>query len=148
VYLTAYSAFWLGLDGSQPAVLRRAAAFLSYQQEEDGKLPGYLHGHWIGASALRMAGKHYTAAAEKALTHLAARPWPEWQESQISWALDNLLSAGLEVNHPFVQAGLAELSARQEPQGCWVSEDGPAYAVSATLGVLKVLKRAGWIDPS
>ena len=93
-----------------------------------------------------MAGKHYQDAAEKALAHLTAKPWSEWQESQISWALDNLISAGLEINHPFVQGGLETLVERQEPEGCWVSEDGPAYAVSATLGVLKVLKHAGWIE--
>jgi len=146
MYLTAYAAYWLGINGANPHILRRGAAFLTFQQEAGGRLPGYLHGHWIGASALRMAGSHYQEAAAKALAHLAARPWSEWQESQISWALDNLLSAGLEPTHPFVQGGLETLAARQEPEGCWVSEDGPAYAVSATLGALKVLKRAGWID--
>lgn len=142
LYLTAYAAYWLGRMGhnTHPAFLK-AAEHLLGRQDEEGHLPSYLHANWIGDSVFFMAGEH--EAAEKGLAWLAARPFAEWEDSQVAWALDCLGTAGLTAGHPFIQSGLNELARRQSAEGTWASEDGEAYAVSATVSTLKVFKLFG-----
>ena len=67
----------------------------------------------------------------------------DFEDSQIAWALDCLVRAGLPAAHPFVQAGLDALRQRRAPDGSWASEDGPAFAAAATVGAIKVLSRLG-----
>jgi hypothetical protein len=45
-----------------------------------------------------------------------------------------------------VEACLGELFCRQKPNGSWASEDGEAFALGATIQVLKVLKRYGMLS--
>jgi squalene cyclase len=145
LYLTAYAAYWFAEAGQAAApAFRRAVDHLIASQQEDGSLPSYLHANWIAASAFLMAGE--TAAAIRILDHLAVRQWYEWEDSQIAWALDCLGSAGLPADHPFVAPALADLAARQDEDGSWASEDGPAYAVSATVSALKVFKMYGLVE--
>jgi hypothetical protein len=144
LYLTAYAAYWFAICGRKGPVFEKAVQYLTAHQDAQGGIPSYLHANWISTSTLILAGE--TAAAERGMAHLAARPWDEWEDSQIAWALDCLGSAGLGQAHPFIAAGLADLAARQEPDGSWASEDGPAYAVSATVSALKVFKMYGLLE--
>jgi squalene cyclase len=69
-----------------------------------------------------------------------------WEDSQIAWAIDCLTRAGIPPQHPWLAAALAELVRRQAADGSWASADGPAFAASATVSALKVLKQHGQIE--
>ena len=127
----------------QHPAFQKALDFLLRHRDETGKFYGYLHTTWIASSVFGMAGDQYAEVARKGLQTLMDRPFSEWADSQIAWALDCLSSAGLPKDHPFVEKCLAELLQRRGPDGRWSSEDGEAYAVGATIQVLKVLKHYG-----
>jgi len=141
LYLSAYAAYWLGLSNPKHPAFQKAVTFLTNEQDENGYIPSYLHTNWIATSALLLAGPSGAAAAQKGLRYLQNQPFEQWDASQIAWALDNLGNAGISARHPFVQKALAELTKRQSEDGSWSSEDGPAYAVSATVSVIKVFQR-------
>ena len=141
LYLTTYAAYWLGLFGyAQEPPFKTALAYISAHQEASGELPGYLHSNWLGIAAFRMSSG-YTQNAERGLEYLASLPFSQWDDSQIAWAIDCLTRAGLPSSHPWMQAALPELVRRQGADGSWASEDGPAFAASATVSAIKVLKR-------
>lgn len=139
LYLTAYAAFWLARTGKSDTALQRACQHLVGHQDAEGKLPSYLHANWIATSAFFIAG--FADAARRGLAYLAARPLPDWEDSQLAWALDCLGTAGLPVDHPFISSSLKELASRIDSDGAWSSEEGPAYASSATISSLKAFKR-------
>jgi hypothetical protein len=120
--------------------------FLLQHRGESGKFYGYLHTTWIATSVFLMAGSQYLEIVESGLRVLVDRALTEWEASQIAWALDCLGKAGLPDSHPFVERCLAELLNRQRPDGSWSSEDGEAFAVGATIGALKALKRYGFLQ--
>ncbi len=146
-YLSAYAALWLGIaDVPARNTFLRALEYLARQQEPDGQIPGYQHGHWIGTSAFFLCGAPFDDNASRGLAVLDRLPAKQWEDSQIAWAVDCLGMAGLSKDEPFIQKMIIELAQRQEAEGCWSSEDGPAYAVSATISAIKALKRFGWIE--
>ena len=143
-YFTAYSAFWFGLAGNQQGEpFQKAARYLLDHQEESGKIPGFEHNTWLGAGAFLLAGGEYTRAAHSAVHYLNAQPLANWEDSQMAWALDVLTRAGLPKDAPFVQRGVELLCQRQAEDGSWAAEDGQGFAITATLQVLRVIKRCG-----
>jgi len=144
LYLSSYSTYWLAVRNhkTHPA-FQKALDLLLKHRDETGKFYGYLHTTWIATSVFVMAGHQHSEVARKGLQVLMDRPLSEWADSQISWALNCLGRAGLPGDHPFIEKCLAELLQRQEPNGSWSSEDGEAYAVSATIEALKSLKHYG-----
>jgi hypothetical protein len=146
-YLSAYSAFWLGIARlTEHEAFINAVRYLASQQEPDGQIPGYQHGHWIGTSAFYLGVDSFHKPAERGLAVLDRLPLNQWEDSQIAWAVDCLGMAGFSKDHPFIQKMILELAQRQEVEGSWSSEDGPAYAVSATISAIKALKRFGWVE--
>ena len=159
MYLSTYAAYWLGLGGPDyRETFQKGVAFLAAwqgttrrdaagQQGKDtlasGQLPGYLHNNWLGASAFLMAGEEYEHNARLAIDFLKSGNLDTWEDSQIAWAIDCLVRAGLQARHPFIQAGLDTLRQRRAPDGSWASEDGPAFAAAATVGAIKVLTKLG-----
>jgi len=144
LYLSSYAAYWLALANyTKGTAFQKALTFITKYQNETGKFQGYLHTTWIATSVLFMAGGKYREGAEKGLQFLEAKPLSEWADSQIAWALDCMSSAGLPKNHPFVKAGLKELTSRRRSDGSWSSEDGEAFDVGATIAAIKALKRYG-----
>lgn len=142
-YLTSYSAYWLALTNfSDQARVKKALDLLASQQKDNGEIPGYMHSQWIATGAFMLAGK-YQNEVDRSLEYLQSRPPDTWENSQIAWALDCLGGAGLSQEHPLISTLLNELVHRQEDGGSWSSEDGPAYAVSATISALKAIKRFG-----
>ena len=107
---------------------------------------GYLHTTWIATGVCLMAGKNYKGIASQGLQALSRRPLPEWEDSQLAWALDCLSKGGLPKTEPFISACLNDLRRRQKLNGSWASEDGEGAAVGATIQALKVLKRYGLIS--
>jgi squalene cyclase len=142
LYLSAYATYWLAVGGHQtlPA-FRRALHFLLRHQDCTGKIFGYLHSTWIATGVFLLAGDRYVKVASLGIQVLTDRPLAKWEDSQIAWAVDCLSRGGLPKNHPFIEGCLDELSRRQKADGSWASEDGEAFAVGATIQVLKVLKR-------
>lgn len=146
-YLTAYSAYWLAISEypkGRPA-LEKAINFLMAQQQENGEFQGYLHSQWIATGALLKYGQ-YPQRVDRSLQYIQARPVDKWDDTQLNWALDCLAAGGLPADHPLVQFLLDKLSNQQDDNGSWSSEEGPAYAVSATIGALKAIKMFGGID--
>lgn len=141
MYLTSYAAYWLNLVvGKNESGLEGASRFLLAHQEKSGKFTGPLHATWLSASDLYMKGFTYQASADKAVFYLASLPIKQWEDSQLAWAISSLGNAGLSSDMPFIKNGLIELARRQDPDGSWCSEDGPAYSVDATIEVIKTLK--------
>ncbi|OGO25720.1 MAG: hypothetical protein A2136_04950 [Chloroflexi bacterium RBG_16_54_11] len=146
LYLSAYASYWLAAGGyTRLPAFRKAIHFLIRSQEASGKFYGYLHTTWIAVGVFLMAGDRYQDIATRGIEALSVKDLGEWNDSQIAWALDCLSRGGLQKNHPFVDPCLAELVRRQAPDGSWASEDGEASAVSATIQVLKVMKRYGYL---
>jgi len=144
LYLSAYASYWLANGGyTRQHAFRKALHFLLRNQDESGKFFGYLHTTWIATAVFLMAGERYTKISDHGLQALSDRAISEWADSQVAWALDCLSKAGLPAQHPFVERCIDALLPRQKPDGSWASEDGEASAVSATIQVLKVLKRYG-----
>ena len=147
LYLSAQTAFWFAVGGRQQhPTFGRVLAFLLQHQEESGRFYGFLHTTWIATAVFALAGEDYAIVVERGLRALAARPLSEWVDSQISWALGDLGRAGLPAEEPFIQACLTELERRYQAQGRWVSEDGEAFAVNATLGALSALRYYGRLE--
>jgi hypothetical protein len=146
LYLSAYSSYWLAVGGyTHTSAFRKAIHFLIRNQEASGRFYGYLHTTWITASVMLKAGERYTQLANRAIQALSEKALNDWADSQVAWALDCLSMGGLPESHPFVQRCLDELLTRQKLDGSWASEDGESYAVSATIQVLKVLRRYGML---
>jgi len=144
VYLSAYASYWLALRGHiEHPQFRNALYFLVSHQEESGKFFGFLHTTWIAVSAFALAGRPYAKIVSKGLKHLMGKPFDEWADSQIAWALECLGRAGLPKVHPFISDCLDELAKRQKPDGTWISEDGEAFTVQATLSAVKAFKIFG-----
>jgi hypothetical protein len=141
MYLTSYAAYWLFLTGDKnsPAV-DLACKFLMENQTDTGRFTGPLHATWLSASDLYMRGYSYHGYADKAVFHLASLPLSQWEDSQLAWAINSLGNAGVSSDMPFIANGLKELQLRQDKDGSWCSEDGPAYAVEATIEVIKTLR--------
>ena len=144
IYLSAQSAFWLIVGGyCGTDELHRALDFLRKHQEPSGRFQGFLHATWIATSVLIMAGEPYTKFGERGLAALSNESLANWVDSQISWALGCLSKAGVSTEVPFVEDCLKELIQRRQVGGEWVSEDGEARIVGATLETLKVFKQYG-----
>lgn len=147
LYLTGYAAYWLGvLEGPTQPAFSRAVDYLAARQQPDGSIPGYMHNNWLSAAVFLLSGHGYAQHFTRLMDWLAARPWSAWADSQVGWALDCLLRAGLPCGHAFIQSALGELLRRQQPDGSWASEDGPAFAASATVGAIKACQLCGLVS--
>jgi squalene cyclase len=147
LYLSAYATYWLAVEGyTNISVFRKATHYLIRNQDKSGYFFGYLHTTWIATAVLLILGERYATIANLGIQALSERPLAEWDDSQIAWALDCLSRGGLPKTHAFVEACLGELFCRQKPNGSWASEDGEAFALGATIQVLKVLKRYGMLS--
>jgi hypothetical protein len=144
VYLSAYACYWLALKHQLEAPkFREALYFLVSHQEDSGGFFGFRHTTWIALSAFALAGRPYAKIVGKGLKYLMEKPLDEWADSQIAWALECLGRARLPKVHPFINDCLAELDQRQKPDGAWISEDGEAFTVEATISAVKAFKIFG-----
>ena len=132
LYLTANCAFWLGRYGRPGA--RRAAALLASYVGTDGRLPTFLHAHWLAAGALRGAGRD--AEADSLIQGLAGRIG-ELGAGALAWVSNTL------AGEPLADDARARLGALQEQNGRWRSEDGEAFDVAVTVAAVRSLVPAG-----
>ena len=52
--------------------------------------------------------------------------------------------AGVPAAHPLLQRATPALAAAQQPDGRWVSEDGPKFDLHVTLEAIRALRLCGW----
>ncbi len=140
LYLTANCGFWLAILGAAPPSAKLAAAFLLPYVEASGRMPTFLHAHWLAAALWRRLGQQ--APAQKVLAYLSTQ-LSGLSEAGCAWLITALREAGSPVDLPVIQGALERLSAGQQPDGRWSSEDGSARDVHATLEALYALRLCG-----
>ena len=122
----------------------RGNSFVLAGQDTSGRFYGFIHTTWIAVSALALAGAKQQATVKAGLAFLRSQSFGRWADSQLGWALDCLAHAGMPRTEPLIANLLGELLSRAPVDGHWASEDGPEYAISATIELLKVLDHFGW----
>lgn len=137
LYLTANCASWLAASTDYAIESSRAVAFLAAHQEQSGRLPSFLHTHWLAAGAWLRLG--LTQPALFALGYLHGR-FDDLSASHLAWLITTLLPAGLPSDHALIVQSLAKLAGLQQPDGRWHSEDGADFDVNTTLEALFAVK--------
>jgi hypothetical protein len=140
LYLTANCASWLAASAEVVSAPKRAAAFLSEHQEPSGRLPSFLHTHWLAAATWLRLGMELPA--EFALEYLGSR-FDDLSASHQAWLVTSLLTAGLDRYHPLISRSLAKLEVLHQPDGRWQSDDGPNFDVNTTLEALHAFRLCG-----
>lgn len=140
LYLAANGGFWLGLWGASGEGALRAADYLRRHLDDSGHLPTFLHAHWLAAGLWYRLGQPETA--ERVLVYLRAR-LADMEASHLAWLMNALLIAAVPGQHPLLADAATALARQQQPDGRWVSEDGPERDVHTTLEALRALQRHG-----
>jgi len=141
VWLTAYCAHVLiRFSYAEAEGTRCPTDFLLAHRDESGRLEGYLRATWIALPMLAFYPGRDSEPFRQALSVVEANYSPDWKGSYLAWLLRCLQDAGLPAEHPLVARCLADLRRKQQPDGNWESENGEAFAVSATVEALRVLK--------
>jgi hypothetical protein len=147
LYLTAYSAYWLGVSGRRehPA-FQEALDYLIEYQDDTGEYLGYLHTTWLATSAFIMACDQYSSTANRGMLALMDRPLSEYEASQLTWLLNCFSTAGMSRGHHVATHFLIKLRQMRRPDGSWASEDGDIHAVDSTIESLRALKCYGILN--
>lgn len=141
LYLTANSAYWLARLLPQDAAARRGGVALRASLDESGRLPTFLHAHWLAAGAWYRLGEH--EPAERVLAALPSRLDETTPASSLSWLITCLRAVDVPVGHPTIARALSLLEISQRADGGWTSEDGPDADTNTTLDVLRALRLCG-----
>ncbi|MBV9279673.1 MAG: terpene cyclase/mutase family protein [Chloroflexi bacterium] len=137
IYLTANCGYSLALGGRFSEAVGPAARFLADHLRNDGALPTFPHAHWLAAGLwYRVGGRE---AARCVMTHLAAL-LPGLPPSNLGWLVSALHRAGVPMDDRLLTRAAERLVQEQQPDGRWVSEDGPGRDVHATLEALRALR--------
>ena len=139
VFNTANSLFWLLMAG-RPEGVRQGLWFLARHQTSPGAFAGFRHNTWLAVSVIGMVEGWQAPGVQQGLDFLAGIPAGEWVASQISWMLWTFLKCGMPGGSAPVGRMLEELLQRQAADGGFPAEDGPAFAVNATIEALKVVR--------
>ncbi len=137
LYLTANCGFWLAVFALDNPGARRAAGYLLSCLDDQGGLPSYLHTHWLAAGLWYRVG---AARAFKLVTDLLARRLPDLTAGNLAWLLTTLRTANVPADLPLVKHARLALTAMQQADGRWVSDDGPDRDVHTTLEALWALQ--------
>jgi hypothetical protein len=140
LYLTANCGYWLARASGFEGPAERAAGYLEGHLEANGRLPSYLHAHWLAAGLWLRLGRDEPAG--RVIGYLDGR-LPDLAASNLAWLVTALRLAGAPANHPTVEKAASLLERTQQPDGRWQSEDGPSRDVHATLEALQALRLCG-----
>jgi hypothetical protein len=142
LYLTANAGYWLALYEMDGALT--AAHFLAERQELHGRLPSFLHTHWLAAGLWQHTGQ--TAEAERALAYLLIRlNTGDLSAGNLAWMINALCDAGVPSTDHLIATAAERLAALQTDDGSWTADDGPLFTVQTTLQALRALRLAGLI---
>jgi hypothetical protein len=140
LYLTANCGFWLALSGDFEDQANKAAGYLHAYQEQDGRLPGFLHTHWLSGGLWYRLKLH--EPVERLFAYLHGRI-NDLASSHLSWLITTFIAAGVAPDHPLVDKAARLLEGGQQQDGRWASEDGPAQDLHATLEAMRALHICG-----
>lgn len=138
LYLTANVGFWLAACCDNEAAASRAASFLLPHVGLDGRMPSFLHTHWLTVGLLLVVEPD-EIAVDRICAQLSRKINVETAPSQLAWLASTLLVAGVSCDHPLLVQARSLLAVTQQADGHWVSEDGPELNVHTTLEALRVL---------
>lgn len=140
LYLTANCGFWMAmLDGPGESALR-AADFLQTHLSEDGRLPAFLHAHWLAGGLWYRVSRY--EPAERVFRHLDSR-LSDLAIGNLAWLITTLCVAGVPAGHRLVGTAAELLVQNQGLDGRWPSEDGPDQDVHSTLESMHALRLCG-----
>lgn len=142
LYLTANCGFWLAVLATDSPAASRAADFLQAQVSADGRLPSFLHAHWLGGALLQRLGR----PAEPIFAFLLQRV-EGLEASNLAWLLLALHLGGVPAGHDLVQASASRLESMQAEDGGWHNPEEPNFDVHVTLEALRALRLAGKWEP-
>jgi hypothetical protein len=155
LYLTANCGLWVAAfsgvgpnslasaDSSIPARIDsavRAADYLKSYLQPDGRLPSFLHAHWLAAGLWHRLD--YDDLSQQVLSYLATR-LAGMSANNLTWLLTTLLGAGVPASNSLIMDASSMLERYQNPDGRWISDDGPEFDVHCTLEALRVLTLLG-----
>jgi hypothetical protein len=140
LYLTANCGFWLAVLAPEQPGVARAARLLAAQQDLDGRLPTFLHAHWLAAGLWQRLGQH--DLVDRGCRYLVSRI-PDMPASSLAWMITTLGLGGLPAGDARLKQAADRLAELQRPDGRWASEDGPERDVHASLEALRALRLAG-----
>jgi hypothetical protein len=130
----------LGLKDS-PAV-RKAAAFLLKNRDNEGKFAGPLHTTWISIGVFGQLEGSKSNTVKKALDVIEQNIEKlKDGAGDFAWVLECLYVAGISKENPLVKRCIQELVSSQQENGAWISGDGEKYTIPITINVLNVLKK-------
>jgi len=139
LYLTANAGLWLAVlsaGAADAATANRAAAYLAAHVSPDGRLASFLHTHWLAGSLFWRVGNEDLALSVFDYVHGRLQ---DLAASSLAWLGVSLFTAGVPREHALARAAAEVLQHEQQPDGRWVSEDGPQNDVHTTLEALHVL---------
>lgn len=136
LYLSANCGFWLAIWADTSEHARRAADYLRGYLEFDGRMPGFRHTLWLSGGLWYRLGRWEEAG--RAFGALA-KSLQDLPSSSLAWLLSTLLLAQISTNHPLVEQAVIRLDQLQQPDGRWVSEDGPTHDVQTTVEALRAI---------
>jgi hypothetical protein len=140
LYLTANCGFWMAVLSEDLGQAERASAYMLAHLDGTGKLPSFLHAHWLAAGLWRRLGQ--TEAAERVCAHLYAR-LGEMPASNLAWIVTTFALAGVPATDSLMMEAARRLARMQAEDGRWPSEDGPERDVHVTLETLRALRVCG-----
>jgi hypothetical protein len=136
LYLTANCGLWLALLDSKQERPSKAAAFLKTYLDERGRLPGFMHTHWLVGGLWHKLGWHELS---ERVFNFTARNVNGLAASELAWLLATLRLAGVKPDHMLAKDAANLLGSMQHEDGRWPSADGPVYDVHTTLEAMRVL---------
>jgi hypothetical protein len=136
IYLTANAGYWIRhYQPSNPA-LPRIQKFLTSHIGPDGRVPSFLHAHWLTAGLLYGLGAK--PDAQQIMDGLRAR-LSELEASNFAWMVNCLCITGVAPDTPLIADSLSRLDALQQDDGRWPSEHGEGQDVHTTLETLRAI---------
>jgi hypothetical protein len=140
LYLTANCGWWLALTRNFAEAVNRAARHLESHLEDSGRLPSFLHAHWLGGGLWYQAAR--PEPAERFFRYLQTR-LADLEAGGLAWLVVSLRLAGVPAAHLLLDEAATRLARDQKPDGRWTSEDGAERDVHATLEALRALRLCG-----